>query len=101
MVIKLLRENGNVKSLFFLHPLFSIDPSFPLLLPRASVEMVGAEDPTEGVRAWALWRQSGHKGREWLTESVVVPPMPGVTRYKVRETGVTRYKVKEKRVTMY
>ncbi|MPC14075.1 hypothetical protein E2C01_006827 [Portunus trituberculatus] len=44
--------------------------------------MVDAEDPTEGVRAWALWRQSGHKGREWLTENVVVPSMPGVTKYK-------------------
>nr|XP_027218270.1 uncharacterized protein LOC113810819 [Penaeus vannamei] len=36
-----------------------------------------------GVQPWAVWRQSGHKGRHWLSTTVLVPPMEDMERYKI------------------
>lgn len=48
-----------------------------------SVEVVQADNPSMGVQPWAVWRQSGHKGRHWLSTTVLVPPMEDMERYKV------------------
>nr|XP_045609480.1 uncharacterized protein LOC123765089 [Procambarus clarkii] len=48
-----------------------------------SLEMVDAEDPSVGVRPWAVWRQSGHKGRQWLSATVLIPPLPSLDKYKL------------------
>ncbi|XP_037780910.1 uncharacterized protein LOC119577236 [Penaeus monodon] len=48
-----------------------------------SVEVVRADNPSVGVQPWAVWRQSGHKGRHWLSTIVLVPPMEDFERYKI------------------
>lgn len=48
-----------------------------------SVEVVQADNPSMGVQPWAVWRQSGHKGRHWLSTTVLVPPMEDMERYKI------------------
>ncbi|CAL4070644.1 unnamed protein product, partial [Meganyctiphanes norvegica] len=48
-----------------------------------SLEVVDAEDPNMGVSAWALWRQSGHKGRHWLRANLLLPYRPNLQKYKL------------------
>ena len=45
------------------------------------IEAVTSDDVGIGASRWALWRQSGHKGRPWLTAKVIVPPIS--PNYKV------------------
>ncbi|KAK8747390.1 hypothetical protein OTU49_016788 [Cherax quadricarinatus] len=48
-----------------------------------SLEMVDAEDPSVGLRPWAVWKQSGHKGRQWLSAMVIIPQQPSLNKYKL------------------
>ncbi|XP_071540162.1 uncharacterized protein [Panulirus ornatus] len=48
-----------------------------------SLEMVDADDPSVGVRPWAVWRQSGHKGRHWLSATVLIPHPVSLNKYKL------------------
>ncbi|XP_047469587.1 uncharacterized protein LOC125025606 [Penaeus chinensis] len=67
-------------------PCRSVTASIPWFLASnatISVEVVQADSPSVGVQPWAVWRQSGHKGRHWLSTTVLVPPMQDIERYKI------------------